>query len=127
MEKLRAGVFMLFVLLEPVSCTKGFFTEPIICYFLDGILIIYCIVATAFFFKEKFSHIPSAADPVSENDGGIYQELERPMDADPYQVLEPSKKKKKAGKKKRSESTNQPEETDPYESLITSAPPPPPQ
>ncbi|XP_018557968.1 CD247 antigen like [Lates calcarifer] len=126
MEKLRAGVFMLFVLLEPVSCTNSFFTEPVICYFLDGILIIYCIVATAFFFKEKFSQLPLAADPVSENNGGIYQELERPMDTDPYQVLEPSKKKKKAGKKIRSESVR-PEETDPYESLITSAPPLPPQ
>ncbi|XP_041806129.1 T-cell surface glycoprotein CD3 zeta chain-like isoform X2 [Chelmon rostratus] len=113
MKVLRTGVFVLFVLLVPVSCEVFFFTEPVTCYFLDGILIIYCIIATAFYFREKL-YIPSVADePIScflcfsrtkqEDKGGIYQELERPKDADPYEVLDPSKRKKKAGKKKKSE------------------------
>ncbi|XP_056245122.1 CD247 antigen like [Seriola aureovittata] len=126
MDTLMTGVFLLFVLPVPVSCIEGFFAEPVICYFLDGVLMIYCIVATAFFFREKFSYKPSVAVVVSEENGGIYQELERPKDADPYEVLEPSKRKKKAAKKKKSEST-QPEEKDkdPYESLIIPAPLPP--
>ncbi|XP_076602519.1 uncharacterized protein LOC143330145 [Chaetodon auriga] len=117
MEVLRTGVFVLFVLLVPVSCKEVFFTEPITCYFLDGILIIYCIIATAFYFREKL-YVPSVAAELCEHKEGIYQELERPVDTDPYQVLEPSKRKKKTGKKKKSESA-QAEETDkdPYESL----------
>ncbi|KAI3355831.1 hypothetical protein L3Q82_004391 [Scortum barcoo] len=93
MDALRTAVFVLFVLPAPVSCNaETFFTEPVICYVLDGFLIVYCIIATVFLFREK--------DKEEEN-GAIYQELERPKDADPYQVLEPSKKKKKAGKKKK--------------------------
>ncbi|XP_071333398.1 CD247 antigen like [Trachinotus anak] len=128
MDKLRTGVLMLFVLVVPVSCIEGFFAEPVICYFLDGILIVYCLVATALFFRERFSHVQpvTAAAAVSEENGVIYQELERPENTDPYAALEPSKRKKKAGKKKKSESAK-PEEKDkdPYESLITPAPPPP--
>ncbi|XP_041806131.1 T-cell surface glycoprotein CD3 zeta chain-like isoform X4 [Chelmon rostratus] len=116
MKVLRTGVFVLFVLLVPVSCEVFFFTEPVTCYFLDGILIIYCIIATAFYFREKL-YIPSVADE-QEDKGGIYQELERPKDADPYEVLDPSKRKKKAGKKKKSESAQAEErDKDPYESM----------
>ncbi|XP_031150606.1 T-cell surface glycoprotein CD3 zeta chain isoform X2 [Sander lucioperca] len=92
MYTLRTGVFVLFVLLVPVSSKGIFFTEPVICYYLDGILILYCIFATVLFFREKF-YIPSVAR-VAE-DGGIYQELERINDADTYQILEPSKAKVK--------------------------------
>ncbi|KAF0026591.1 hypothetical protein F2P81_021328 [Scophthalmus maximus] len=53
MDKLLTGVFMLFVLPGPVSCTDAFWTEPAICYVLDGILLIYCIVATVLLFREK--------------------------------------------------------------------------
>ncbi|XP_051260917.1 CD247 antigen like [Dicentrarchus labrax] len=127
MDAQRTGVFVLFVLLVPGSCKDAFFTEPVTCYFLDGILIIYCIIATAFYYREKFSYVPPVAD-ASEENGGIYQELERPKDADPYQVLEPLKKKKKAVKKKKAKPTEAQGDKDPYESLITgtSAPPPPP-
>lgn len=98
MNSLRTGVFVLFVLVVPVSSKEIFFTHPVICYFLDAILVVYCIVATALFFKEKFSHVPSAAAPA--DDGGIYQELDRAKDADPYQELKPLKGKKKARKRK---------------------------
>ncbi|XP_070770913.1 T-cell surface glycoprotein CD3 zeta chain-like isoform X2 [Enoplosus armatus] len=126
MDALRTGVFVLFVLLVPVSCKETFFTEPVICYFLDGILIVYCIVATAFFFREKFSYIPPVPVGVSVENGAIYQELERPKDSDPYQMLEPSKQKKKAGKKKTAESTQAAErEKDLYESLVPTASAPP--
>ncbi|XP_063353080.1 T-cell surface glycoprotein CD3 zeta chain-like [Pelmatolapia mariae] len=119
MDTLRKGVFALSVLAVPVSCSDNFFTEPVICYFLDGFLIIYCIIVTGFFFREKFSKGPSVG--VTE-ENGIYQELERPKDADPYEVLDPSKRKKKAGKKKKPETAR-----DPFESLIpsTSSPPRP--
>ncbi|XP_035533190.1 T-cell surface glycoprotein CD3 zeta chain-like isoform X2 [Morone saxatilis] len=125
MDALRTGVFVLFALLVPGSCKDAFFTEPVTCYFLDGILIIYCIIATALYFREKFSYIPVAVS-ASEENGGIYQELDRPKDSDPYQVLEPLKKKK-AGKKKKAKPSPAQGDKDPYESLMTSpsAPPPP--
>ncbi|XP_030283358.1 T-cell surface glycoprotein CD3 zeta chain-like isoform X2 [Sparus aurata] len=93
MGVVRTGVIVLFVLLVPVSCKDVFFTEPVTCFLLDGILILYCIIATALYFREKDNQEPN---------GVVYQELRRPADADPYQVLEPSKRKKKAGKKKKS-------------------------
>ncbi|CAI5655656.1 T-cell surface glycoprotein CD3 zeta chain isoform X2 [Oreochromis niloticus] len=110
MDTLRTGVFALSLLAVPVSCSDNFFTEPVICYFLDGFLILYCIIVTGFFFREKFSKGPSVG--VTE-ENGIYQELERPKDADPYEVLDPSKRKKK--KKKKPETAR-----DPFESLIPS-------
>uniref|UniRef100_UPI0037E8A0C0 CD247 antigen like n=1 Tax=Semicossyphus pulcher TaxID=241346 RepID=UPI0037E8A0C0 len=80
---------------------ETFFSEPFLCCILDGVLITYCLVATAFFFREKFSCPPPVPVDAHEENGCIYQELERPRDADPYQVLEPSKRKKKAAKKKK--------------------------
>lgn len=129
MDALRTSVFVLFVLPGPVSCTaETFFTEPVICYFLDGFLMLYCIIATVFLFKEKFSSIPpvdaGASDKPEEN-GGIYQELDRPKDADQYQALEPSKKKKKAVKKKKAAPAPV-QEGETYETLVpmdTVAPP----
>uniref|UniRef100_A0A669C3D5 T-cell surface glycoprotein CD3 zeta chain n=1 Tax=Oreochromis niloticus TaxID=8128 RepID=A0A669C3D5_ORENI len=91
MDTLRTGVFALSLLAVPVSCSDNFFTEPVICYFLDGFLILYCIIVTGFFFREKFSKGPSVG--VTQEENGIYQELERPKDADPYEVLDPSKRK----------------------------------
>ncbi|XP_038576735.1 T-cell surface glycoprotein CD3 zeta chain-like isoform X2 [Micropterus salmoides] len=126
MDALRTGVFVLFVLLEPVSCKEVFFTAPVICYFLDGILMIYCIVATVFFFREKYFYNPPLAVGVSAENGAIYQELDRPKDADPYQMLEPVKGKKKAGKKIKPELTLDSErDKDPYESLVLTATSPP--
>uniref|UniRef100_A0A3Q1ESK5 CD247 molecule n=1 Tax=Acanthochromis polyacanthus TaxID=80966 RepID=A0A3Q1ESK5_9TELE len=117
MDALRTGVFVLFLLPAPVSCSVfSAFSHPVICYFLDAFLLVYCIVATALFFREKFSDLPSDAKP--ESNGDIYQELERPTDADPYQVLEPSRKKRKAGKKKPGSNR------DPYECLTPSEAPP---
>ncbi|XP_030283357.1 T-cell surface glycoprotein CD3 zeta chain-like isoform X1 [Sparus aurata] len=103
MGVVRTGVIVLFVLLVPVSCKDVFFTEPVTCFLLDGILILYCIIATALYFREKFSLTqPVEVSDNQEPNGVVYQELRRPADADPYQVLEPSKRKKKAGKKKKS-------------------------
>ncbi|XP_034431011.1 T-cell surface glycoprotein CD3 zeta chain-like [Hippoglossus hippoglossus] len=117
---MRIGVFLLFLLLVPVSCRGSvdiMITEPVVCFFLDGILIIYCIVVTALFFKEKLSIEP--VEP--EVNGRIYEELRRPMDADPYAMLEPSKRRKRAKKRKKPEST-QPEQRE-DEALISAAPP----
>ncbi|KAM4559160.1 uncharacterized protein PAE49_013651 isoform 3-T3 [Odontesthes bonariensis] len=123
MDTVRTGVFVLCALLAPVSCADVFFTDPVICYFLDGFLMIYCIAATALFFREKFSKIPPVEDV--EEIGGIYQELERPAEADPYQVLQPSKGRKKAGKKKAKQNHTQQGDQDPYESLSPRLPVPP--
>ncbi|XP_061578943.1 T-cell surface glycoprotein CD3 zeta chain-like [Cololabis saira] len=94
MDTLRTGelvLLVLLVLLGPVSCRDNFFTEPVICYFLDGFLFIYCITATALFFREKFSFIPAEEGTAGEKEG-IYQELERPGN-DVYQVLDQKKPK----------------------------------
>ncbi|XP_013867091.1 T-cell surface glycoprotein CD3 zeta chain isoform X2 [Austrofundulus limnaeus] len=100
MEPLKTAAFVLFVLLDPVSCQEVFFTDPVICYFLDAFLMLYCIAATALFFREKFSKMPRV-DLIPEPKGDIYQELERPKDTDPYQALETRRVKKKDGKKKK--------------------------
>ncbi|XP_015253667.1 T-cell surface glycoprotein CD3 zeta chain-like [Cyprinodon tularosa] len=98
MDALITGVVVLFSLFMPVRCSDGFFTDPVICYFLDAFLMVYCIAVTALFFREKFSKM-KFAPPESEDKGGIYQELERP-DADPYQQIHPKKAKKKTDKKR---------------------------
>ncbi|XP_037343714.2 high affinity immunoglobulin epsilon receptor subunit gamma-like [Pungitius pungitius] len=102
MGAMRTGVLVVFGLLVPVASSEIFFTDPVICYFLDSILVVYCIVATALLFREKFSHIRSVIVP-EENDG-IYQELQRPEGTDAYQEIKPSKEKKKAAKKNKTES-----------------------
>ncbi|CAG5865743.1 unnamed protein product [Menidia menidia] len=125
MDTLRTGVFLLCGLLVPASCADVFFTDPVICYFLDAFLMVYCIAATALFFREKFSKIPPVED-LEEDDGGVYQELERPADPSPYQVLQPPKGRKKGGRKKKSpQNRAQQEEQDPYESLSPRATPAP--
>uniref|UniRef100_A0A3Q0T2N9 Uncharacterized protein n=1 Tax=Amphilophus citrinellus TaxID=61819 RepID=A0A3Q0T2N9_AMPCI len=65
--------------------------EPVICYFLDAFLIIYCIIVTGFFFREKVSY--STHFELVELTHILNTELERPNDADPYEVLDPSKRK----------------------------------
>ncbi|XP_054470888.1 CD247 antigen like [Anoplopoma fimbria] len=128
MDPQTTGVFVLIVLLVPVTADDIFFTDPVICYCLDTILVIYCIGATALYFKEKFSKIPSVAAGEPDDNGCIYQELQRPADTDPYEMLNISKTKKKAGKKKKSApAPAEVRDQDPFESLIPSgsAPPPP--
>ncbi|KAF7215596.1 T-cell surface glycoprotein CD3 zeta chain [Nothobranchius furzeri] len=118
MDSLRTSVFVLFLLLDPVSCSEVFFTDPVICYFLDAFLMVYCIVATALFFREKFSHMPRVElMPKHQEKGGIYQELERPHDADPYQALELSKAKKKGEKRNRAKNQGPKRDKELYESI----------
>ncbi|KAM6954900.1 uncharacterized protein PEZ65_008129 [Lycodopsis pacificus] len=124
MDALRTSLFVLFVLLVPVSSYEIVYTNPRICYILDSILIVYCIVATVLFFREKF-YIP----PVGRTeDDCIYQELERAKDTDPYQELELSKVNKKAAKKKNKSGSAQAvvRDPDPFESLNPSGTAPPP-
>ncbi|XP_041662500.1 T-cell surface glycoprotein CD3 zeta chain-like [Cheilinus undulatus] len=104
----------------------GPLSEPILCYILDGFLIVYCTIATALYFREKFSSLPYMLIEAPEENGRIYQELERPRDADPYQMLEPSKRKKRAAKKKKPKPRPAEENgQDTYESLVTQDPAPP--
>ncbi|XP_029936429.1 CD247 antigen like isoform X2 [Myripristis murdjan] len=126
-----AGVVVLLVSFCLVSSTEAFLTEPVICYILDGFLVIYCLVITGFLFKEKFSNLGDSVHDEQETNGGIYQELQRPPGTDVYQVLE-TKGKKKTGRKKKAqvnESERNGREMDAYESLTpdASAPCPSPQ
>lgn len=121
MDTPRTGVFVLFALCMPVcSAAETFFTDPVICYFLDAFLMVYCIAATALFFREKFSKMPPVpAEP--DEKGGIYQELERPKDTDPYDVLDPKKAKAKTDRKKRAKKNQgKPKERESYETVPTS-------
>ncbi|KAK5621791.1 hypothetical protein CRENBAI_015288 [Crenichthys baileyi] len=123
MVALRTGAFVLFALFMPVCCSEVFFSDPVICYFLDAFLMVYCIAATALFFREKFSKIPTVT-PVPEEKGGIYQELERPKDADPYEELNPRKAKAKTDRKKRAKKNRANlKDREPYESVPTGPPP----
>ncbi|XP_020794877.1 high affinity immunoglobulin epsilon receptor subunit gamma isoform X1 [Boleophthalmus pectinirostris] len=95
---IKIVVSVLLVLLNPTSCNALSYIDPMICYILDGVLIFYCIVATALFFREKLSHqVPKA---VPDSSGGIYQELGESRNADPYEVLDTFQKKKKKKKSK---------------------------
>uniref|UniRef100_A0A3B3VVK7 T-cell surface glycoprotein CD3 zeta chain n=2 Tax=Poecilia TaxID=8080 RepID=A0A3B3VVK7_9TELE len=84
MDSWMTGVFVLFALFMPVCCEETFFTDPVICYFLDAFLMVYCIAATALFFREKVSF---------SKGGPNFRELERPKDTDAYEVLDPKKAK----------------------------------
>ncbi|XP_023192222.1 T-cell surface glycoprotein CD3 zeta chain [Xiphophorus maculatus] len=120
MDSWMTGVFVLFALFMPVCCDETFFTDPVICYFLDAFLMVYCIAATALFFREKFSKMPQV-QPESGEKGGIYQELERPKDTDAYDMLDPKKAKGKSDRKKRAKkSQGKPKDKDQYESVPTS-------
>ncbi|XP_063743474.1 uncharacterized protein LOC134867086 isoform X2 [Eleginops maclovinus] len=100
--------------------SETFFTHPVICYFLDGFLTLYCLFATALFFREKFSVLPLEAQEPGV-DECIYQELDRAKETDAYDELETSKwRKKKAVKKVTSESTEVVPEQDAYQSLMAS-------
>ncbi|XP_078142118.1 uncharacterized protein LOC144539849 isoform X2 [Centroberyx gerrardi] len=133
MDTLRTGVFVLFVLLLLVSSTEAYLTEPVICYILDGFLILYCIVATALLFREKFSALPSeavgdSAGQKQEANDAIYQDLQRPEGTDAYQVIE-TKGRKQARKKKNTQVNEslpaEGRDKDAYESLIPRASAPP--
>uniref|UniRef100_A0AAQ4R7Y0 T-cell surface glycoprotein CD3 zeta chain n=1 Tax=Gasterosteus aculeatus aculeatus TaxID=481459 RepID=A0AAQ4R7Y0_GASAC len=90
MGAMRTGVLVLFGLLVPVASTETLFTDPVICYFLDSILVVYCLVATALFFREKFIY-PRYVE--GSGDNAIYQELQRTEDIDTYQEIQQSKGK----------------------------------
>ncbi|XP_012719830.1 CD247 antigen like [Fundulus heteroclitus] len=124
MDTLRTGASVLFVLFMPVASAETFFTDPVICYFLDAFLMVYCIAATALFFREKFSKLPQVPPESEDEKKGIYQELERPKDTDPYQELQVKKTKAKSNKKSRAKKNQgKPKDRDPYESVPTSPPP----
>uniref|UniRef100_A0A667Z0Y3 T-cell surface glycoprotein CD3 zeta chain n=1 Tax=Myripristis murdjan TaxID=586833 RepID=A0A667Z0Y3_9TELE len=84
-----------------VCPAEAFLTEPVICYILDGFLVIYCLVITGFLFKEKVSHraitgCSSVYKTAVISKGVLHsgvqevpcEELQRPPGTDVYQVLE---------------------------------------
>ncbi|XP_056888476.1 T-cell surface glycoprotein CD3 zeta chain-like [Takifugu flavidus] len=95
MDLLRTCVML--VLLAPASCQKDFLTHPLTCYILDAFLLAYCIIATMVYLKLKFFSTPrvTAEEPY----------LQRPLNPDLYQELEPLAQKKKGAKKKKPQNT----------------------
>ncbi|KAF6717050.1 T-cell surface glycoprotein CD3 zeta chain [Oryzias melastigma] len=102
--------------------TAALFSDPVICYFLDTFLMLYCLVATTLFFKEKFSTI-QATEPNDETKG-LYQELNLEREPDDYEMI--NIKKKRGKKKKAGQNRPPPREKDLYESLVPNAHPAPP-
>lgn len=47
------AAIMTWVFPSSVSPAEFLFTEPLTCYMLDGILILYCLIATVLYFREK--------------------------------------------------------------------------
>uniref|UniRef100_A0A3Q3XCV2 Uncharacterized protein n=1 Tax=Mola mola TaxID=94237 RepID=A0A3Q3XCV2_MOLML len=92
MDAPRTGAFLLVQLLVPVSCGEVVFTEPFTCFLLDGVLLIFSIIATALYIREKVSY-SNTFNSASHTFIFPLQELDRWTDAEPYQVLEPSKRK----------------------------------
>ncbi|XP_071395355.1 CD247 antigen like isoform X2 [Centroberyx affinis] len=133
MDTLRTSVFVLFVLSLLVSSTEAYLTEPVICYILDGFLVLYCIIATALLLREKFSNLQSEAVGDSacqkqEANDAIYQDLQIPEGTDAYQVIE-TKGRIQARKKKNTQVNEslpaEGRDKDAYESLMPRASAPP--
>ncbi|CAB1329029.1 unnamed protein product [Coregonus sp. 'balchen'] len=98
----RTGVV---VLLKLVSSVEASMTEPVICYILDGILLLYCIITTALFFGAKELQPGANADDLEnlrtdqqsaatrrkhkqEASSDTYQALQKEDDgSDAYQVI----------------------------------------
>ncbi|KAL2081426.1 hypothetical protein ACEWY4_023279 [Coilia grayii] len=52
-------------------------SDPVICYMLDAFLLLYCIVFTALFFRQKFAGSPPVTqgenNETQEGEGGTYE------------------------------------------------------
>ncbi|XP_041940333.1 high affinity immunoglobulin epsilon receptor subunit gamma-like isoform X1 [Alosa sapidissima] len=51
-------------------------SDPVICYVLDAVLLLYCIVFTALYFREKFLRSPTTQEEnnqTQEGEGGTYE------------------------------------------------------
>ncbi|KAL0963515.1 hypothetical protein UPYG_G00307440 [Umbra pygmaea] len=78
----RTGVGMVLVSSAvSVSASTAGLTEPLICYILDGVLLVYCIVTTVLFFTVKWCKQPT--EPPIED---TYAQL-KPGDKDEYEDL----------------------------------------
>lgn len=112
------------VLLILVPSTEASLSPPVVCYILDGFLLLYCIVFTALFFQQKLkskeasppSNMAAGEDPTYEelppaspSSGAIpkrrqgatedtYQTLQSSTQEDSYQVLKGGKTRGQAHK-----------------------------
>ncbi|XP_041723871.1 T-cell surface glycoprotein CD3 zeta chain-like [Coregonus clupeaformis] len=75
----RTGVMLMLMLL---SSAEASLNEPVICYILDGVLILYSIITTVLFFKVKWCQ--SVPEPEEES---TYAELLTGPIADDYEDL----------------------------------------
>ncbi|KAJ8013259.1 hypothetical protein DPEC_G00051400 [Dallia pectoralis] len=50
----RTGVAVMLLLGSSAEASVFSLTEPVICYILDGVLLVYCIVVTGFLFRVKW-------------------------------------------------------------------------
>ncbi|CAB1346479.1 unnamed protein product [Coregonus sp. 'balchen'] len=111
----RTGVMLMLMLL---SSAEASLNEPVICYILDGVLILYSIITTVLFFKVKKHRQEASSD--------TYQALQvKDDESDAYQVIKSKGRTRKKDKAKKAQvlqdlSANTQTQTRP------SAPPPPP-
>ncbi|KAI4903040.1 hypothetical protein NFI96_033400, partial [Prochilodus magdalenae] len=61
-------------------------SDPITCYVLDAVLLLYCIIFTALYFRIKFSRLQSDNSAPAEP---LYEGLKTDQMSDEYQTLDP--------------------------------------
>ncbi|XP_067083830.1 CD247 antigen like isoform X2 [Osmerus mordax] len=94
-----------FVLLQRVSSAEASLSTPVTCYILDGFLLLYCIVFTGLFFREKLLHstFPSNVAKRRQEEGDRTYQTLGDVESDPYQMIESTKTKSRARKVKKTE------------------------
>ncbi|XP_064166119.1 T-cell surface glycoprotein CD3 zeta chain-like isoform X1 [Anguilla rostrata] len=78
------GLLVVLAMAVPSAEAKIGLNDPMLCYILDGVLLLYGLVITGLFFRERYFK-PTKAD---SKDDGIYMGLNKAADA--YDVLRPS-------------------------------------
>ncbi|XP_041699876.1 T-cell surface glycoprotein CD3 zeta chain isoform X1 [Coregonus clupeaformis] len=94
----RTGVV---VMLKLVSSVEASMTEPVICYILDGILLLYCIITTALFFGAKLCK--SSPEPKEDS---THAELQPGANADDLENLRTDQQSAATRRKRKQEASS---------------------
>ncbi|NP_001093577.1 CD247 antigen like precursor [Danio rerio] len=90
MEMSRTSTLLL--LASCVSSAEATVSDPTYCYILDVILLVYSIIFTALYFREKFLKEgpvpPDPAAPVRNPNEPVYTDLDLPQVGSDYQQLD---------------------------------------
>ncbi|XP_026861025.2 CD247 antigen like [Electrophorus electricus] len=76
---------LLFLALSVSSAEAMSWSDPITCYVLDAVLLLYCIVFTALYFRIKLSRLPPETPVINEP---VYTGLNTNQISDDYQTLD---------------------------------------